>query len=93
MSTENEELTGFPYLVKFVEKGVVVLGKIRSGVDVSEDDENYLRAIHKILHCGEYPIFKQKTAINDEFAVQQGLFSEVLSVPAPKDPVHDDFAQ
>jgi hypothetical protein len=93
MSTEHEELAGYEYLAKFIEKGVVVLGKISSGIDMSGEDETYLRAINKVHFSGDFPIYKTKAAINDETAVQGGLFAEVSSAPTPRDYVHDDLAQ
>jgi hypothetical protein len=88
MSSEHEELAGYQYLVKYIERGVVVMDKIRNGTDLLEEDESYLKSIHKVHFSGEYPIFRVKAAINDEVAVQQGLFTPML----PKDPVHDDLA-
>ena len=89
MVVGNEELGFYDFTVKFIEKGVVTLQKIRNGTDLTDEDEALLKVLHDCVWFeGTLPLYKTKTAINDEKVVQGGLFDLTIK----GDTVYDDMA-
>ena len=88
MSTQDKELDLFNYTTLFIQKGVVLLDKIKNQVDLTEEDEVYLRVIHdRLFFSGDYEIKVPQMILPDEIAVQQGLFTDKSIVNDP----HDDL--
>ena len=90
MSTQEQELDLFTYTTLFIQKGVTILDKVRNQIDLSEEDEVYLRAIHdRLFFSGDYDIKVPQMILSDEKAVQTGLFADKSIV----NDAHDDLAR
>ena len=72
----TEELECWEWLAKVTERLTFLRLKVLDHKDITEDDNELLRAMFKVWHNGEYPIFAIKSAVSTEKARQSDLFSE-----------------
>lgn len=67
------------WLPRISEKLQFILLNIKESRDISEEDYELLRVLHKIWFYGEFPLFKTQLAIKEELSVQQGLFADTMA--------------
>ena len=79
MDTEEIELEDLDYINKFTERLYVIISNINAGCDISEEDYDILKAIHKIMYEGNLPLYKVISTECQVTTTQTDLFSENIS--------------
>jgi hypothetical protein len=79
MSTEEVELEGLEYFIKFKERLDIAMAYISDGRDITDDDYNVLREIHRIEREGRLPFYKTISLDNVTNVTQPDLFSANMS--------------
>jgi len=70
------ELDAMEWLTQINQKLTFILLNIKEKRDISEDDYDILRFLHKDWFTGEHPLYKVQTTQAVETSVQQGLFAD-----------------
>ena len=72
----TEELECWEWLAKVTERLTFLRLKVLDHKDITEDDNELLRAMFKVWHNGEYPIYMTKSPKVAESAEQVSLFTQ-----------------
>jgi len=75
MSTEEIELEGLDYFYKFKERLDIAMAYISDGRDITDEDYNVLRELHRIQREGRLPFYKVISTDNAISTTQPDLFS------------------
>ena len=77
MTTIQQELSEFDWIVKFNEKLTFILLNIKSHRDIKEEDYELLRVLFRIYCNGEYVIYETVADLPKISQTQQTLFGSV----------------
>jgi hypothetical protein len=80
MGTEEVELEGLEYFIKFKERLDIAMAYISDGRDITDEDFNVLREIHRIEREGRLPFYKTICTDDVTSVTQVSLFSAETSV-------------
>lgn len=75
MSTEEVELEGLDYFYKFKERLDIAMAYISDGRDITDEDYNVLRELHRIQRDGRLPFYRVISTDNVISTTQPDLFS------------------
>ncbi len=75
MSTEEIELEGLDYFYKFKERLDIAMAYISDGRDITDEDYNVLRELHRIEREGRLPFYRVICNDNAISTTQADLFS------------------
>lgn len=79
MSTEEAELEGLEYFIKFKERLDIAMAYISDGRDITDDDYNLLKELHRIQREGRLPFYRVISTDNIISVTQPDLFSANMS--------------
>ena len=73
---EKVELGFWEWCGKIAEKLTFIRLKVNDHKDISEDDYDLLRVLHKTHYNGEYPVFQSKMEGEQTIVMQNSLFDD-----------------
>lgn len=79
MSTEEVELEGLEYFIKFKDRLDIAMAYISDGRDITDDDYNLLKELHRIQREGRLPFYRVISTDNVISITQPDLFSANMS--------------
>lgn len=79
MGTEEVELEGLDYFIKFKERLDIAMAYISDGRDITDEDYSVLREIHRIEREGRLPFYKTICTEDNISVTQHDLFSANVS--------------
>lgn len=80
MDTEEVELEDLDYILKFTERLYRIMSDICEGREISEEDYDVLKAVHRIMHEGNLPFYRIACTDAVTTTTQTDLFSDNPSV-------------
>jgi len=79
MGTEEVELEGLDYFIKFKEKLDRVMVYINDGRDITDEDYSVLEELYRLQREGRLPFYKTIFTENGTSVTQNDLFSQPVS--------------